>query len=577
MKSIDIRSESAVKLLSEFLDMDAPYVPGGRHANAEHFAHEVYCYVRSPYRDLFVYDTIVQYDASTGIPAPPEIRRSRRWRQSHRSRSPSPTRQMIHSASPVRETQHRSRSKSRTRDRSLSWSPSGRRYPSTTSAHNELLAKSPASRNRSPSDPRQRRMHHSQRAGERISVVDRPSFGEKAITQVERHMISASERTPTPLIPDNDIRSCGTNNGMGKRRADDGDISLPLNPRPGTTEKSSEPQSEPLTATHEPRGRNESKGQDCGSRVGRTPRNRNLRESVQAHLAGTIRRRQSLSSKVSGTRETLGQSRQPLIPTLTDSSNLNQEPDGHACFRENDNKSNTIDCLTIASSSSVPGIHSWETAGQPRSPLSNPLQESSRLAEIIKQHTNSHAPPPPFNEGLVKLDANFSDVSSRSPTQLTSQLEHPSPSPLPTHQIPKSVDTHVYNNLNKRLAQPAPTSASHPSDSHLALSTGSQAGQSKLLARLDNEKLEAWSASKLRGLDLEGPPPSVDIVSKTAPSSTAATRQSGYRHDNVQEVLDSETDIMAPESSAKEAALRLRARLHARLVTERRKGGYLNS
>jgi hypothetical protein len=39
MKSIDIRSESAVKLLAEFLDMDAPYMEGGRHVNAEHFAH----------------------------------------------------------------------------------------------------------------------------------------------------------------------------------------------------------------------------------------------------------------------------------------------------------------------------------------------------------------------------------------------------------------------------------------------------------------------------------------------------------------------------------------------------------
>jgi hypothetical protein len=546
----------------------------------------------------------MKYDASTGIPPPPEIRRTRRWRQSHRSCSPSPTRQMIQSASPVRETQDRARSKSRTSDRSLSWSPSGRRYPSSTSAHNELLAKSPASRNRSPSDPRQRRIHHSQRAGERISVVDEPSFGEKAITQVEPYMISASERTPTPLIPDNDIRSCGTGNGKGKRRADDGDISLPLNPRLGTTEKSSEPRSESLASAHELRGSNQSKVQDCGSRVGRTPRNRDLRESVQAHLAGTIGRRQPLSSKASRTRETLGQSRQPLIPTLTDSGNPNQEPDGHACFRENDlgfskirlasdsniihptHKSNTIDCLTCASSSSVPGIHSWETAGQPPSPLSNPLQEASRLAEIINQHTNSHTPPPPFDEGSVKLDAtlqNFTDVSSRSPTQLTSQLEYPSASRLPTHQIPKSVDTHVSieNNIIRRLAQPEPTSASHSSDSRLALSTDSLAGRSKLLARLDNEKLEAWSASKLRGLDLKGiscPPPSVDIVSKTpASSSTAATRQSDYHHDNVEEVLDLETDIVAPESSAKEAALRLRAQLHARLVTEKRKGGYLNS
>lgn len=39
MKSLDIRSESAVKLLSEFLDMDRPYVEGEPHPNAEHFAH----------------------------------------------------------------------------------------------------------------------------------------------------------------------------------------------------------------------------------------------------------------------------------------------------------------------------------------------------------------------------------------------------------------------------------------------------------------------------------------------------------------------------------------------------------
>ena len=39
MKSIDIRSESAVKLLSEFLDMDAQHTAGGKYVNAEHFAH----------------------------------------------------------------------------------------------------------------------------------------------------------------------------------------------------------------------------------------------------------------------------------------------------------------------------------------------------------------------------------------------------------------------------------------------------------------------------------------------------------------------------------------------------------
>ncbi|KAI0247257.1 hypothetical protein BJV78DRAFT_1397670 [Lactifluus subvellereus] len=79
MKSIDIRSESAVKLLAEFLDMDTPYVPGERHVNAEHFAHEIYCYLRSPYRDLNVYDSVVQYDTPPGIPPPLRCERTRRW------------------------------------------------------------------------------------------------------------------------------------------------------------------------------------------------------------------------------------------------------------------------------------------------------------------------------------------------------------------------------------------------------------------------------------------------------------------------------------------------------------------
>ena len=39
MKNIDIRSESAVKLLSEFLDMDAQPTADGKYVNAEHFAH----------------------------------------------------------------------------------------------------------------------------------------------------------------------------------------------------------------------------------------------------------------------------------------------------------------------------------------------------------------------------------------------------------------------------------------------------------------------------------------------------------------------------------------------------------
>ncbi|KAG1719560.1 uncharacterized protein EDB91DRAFT_1257568 [Suillus paluster] len=59
MKSIDIRAESSIKLLAEFLDLDTSYIEGQRHPNAEHFAHEIYCYIRSG-RDLSIYDTLVQ-------------------------------------------------------------------------------------------------------------------------------------------------------------------------------------------------------------------------------------------------------------------------------------------------------------------------------------------------------------------------------------------------------------------------------------------------------------------------------------------------------------------------------------
>ncbi|KZT58528.1 hypothetical protein CALCODRAFT_494801 [Calocera cornea HHB12733] len=89
MKSLDIRSEASVKLLAEFLDM----ADGGR-KNAEHFAHEVYSYLRSPYRSLTIYDTIVQYD-------PPESPSVFYHKETHsKRRSPSPYRSGSPSRSP---------------------------------------------------------------------------------------------------------------------------------------------------------------------------------------------------------------------------------------------------------------------------------------------------------------------------------------------------------------------------------------------------------------------------------------------------------------------------------------------
>ncbi|KAK0199285.1 hypothetical protein DFS33DRAFT_1369250 [Desarmillaria ectypa] len=136
MKSIDIRSESAIKLISEFLDMDT-----GSRDMAEHFSHEVYSYVRSPFKDLFVYDSAVQYDTPPHVRSPPRPGR-RRWqerdehpRRKSRSRSPSPCNRNDGRAMSPPSPQHaRWREEEGSLVRSISWSPSGRHYPSVSRA-----------------------------------------------------------------------------------------------------------------------------------------------------------------------------------------------------------------------------------------------------------------------------------------------------------------------------------------------------------------------------------------------------------------------------------------------------------
>jgi len=61
MKAIDIRSEPAVRLLGELLDTDE--YPRG----AEQFAHELYSWLRSPYKDLRKYDEIAQVSRPVGV------------------------------------------------------------------------------------------------------------------------------------------------------------------------------------------------------------------------------------------------------------------------------------------------------------------------------------------------------------------------------------------------------------------------------------------------------------------------------------------------------------------------------
>jgi E3 ubiquitin-protein ligase Topors len=58
IKAIDIRSEPAVRLLGELLDCEE--YPRG----AEQFAHELYTWLRSPFKDLRRYDEIAQVSRS---------------------------------------------------------------------------------------------------------------------------------------------------------------------------------------------------------------------------------------------------------------------------------------------------------------------------------------------------------------------------------------------------------------------------------------------------------------------------------------------------------------------------------
>ncbi|KAF7981004.1 hypothetical protein HWV62_35835 [Athelia sp. TMB] len=122
MKSIDVRSEAAIGLLGEFLDLDGDGDGNGGRRVAEHFAHEVYSYLRSPYRDLNVYDTVVQYDTPEDLPPPATLEQSRRWRappSPSPSRSRSQPRSQSSTYSPERSPDDQRRNIRRSRSRSI--------------------------------------------------------------------------------------------------------------------------------------------------------------------------------------------------------------------------------------------------------------------------------------------------------------------------------------------------------------------------------------------------------------------------------------------------------------------------
>ncbi|WVW79787.1 hypothetical protein I302_101757 [Kwoniella bestiolae CBS 10118] len=121
LKTIDIRSEPAIRLLADYLDPNPhsisnethrPHIAGS--SVAEHISHELYSFLRSPFKDLRKWDEVIQYDP---IPSP----------LSHRS-APSPS-------------SVRARSRSRSRSRSLSRSSSRSLSPLSSSSSPERSSK----------------------------------------------------------------------------------------------------------------------------------------------------------------------------------------------------------------------------------------------------------------------------------------------------------------------------------------------------------------------------------------------------------------------------------------------------
>ncbi|KAJ3512589.1 hypothetical protein NLJ89_g3434 [Agrocybe chaxingu] len=264
MKSIDIRSESAVKLISEFLDMDEGYIPGRRQTNAEHFAHEVYSYVRSPYKDLFVYDSVVQYDTPSGVP-PSDVHYSHRWN------GPSSSRVPHEPWPPARQSTRRERSRSS--DRSNSWSPSGRRY--TPPPRDEREASWSSNRQYVGQDTSR---DHSHNVRQPHSCRVDPERMDSTPCSSRRE--PTNSRPPSPRTYSTDLK--------GKQKADG-----PMSPPKGTSDhEDSRDRELNLERTPPPIQADDASANHGANRAPtkftRVPRNLSLLDSVKAHLAANL-------------------------------------------------------------------------------------------------------------------------------------------------------------------------------------------------------------------------------------------------------------------------------------------------
>ncbi|KIK97813.1 hypothetical protein PAXRUDRAFT_824533 [Paxillus rubicundulus Ve08.2h10] len=429
MKSIDIRAESAVKLLSEFLDLDTPCVEG-RHANAEHFAHEIYCYLRSPHRDLNTYDEVAQYDTPPDISLPQEIGRGSRWNEE-------PSRRPRSSISSARRSSSRSISEHRSptppRENRAAYSLStGHPRDSSAEDHHSSRPHRKHRRSQSPSDlPRGRRELDSSKRPSRLSsppdrVQDTQSHDQQIGPLRDLNRAAGRDEEAHRLIEPSSSQFAGS--AVVTKGQDDTSQSALIRPRDQNgKQKEKENTEEQVCASDAPRSRcdnsmlaaalegpdekvhtlvkpplsssgytideagdrgdqvqeislrNLSRKRSTGALV-RPPRNRTLLESVQAHLA---RPRRVTEPKEKSSRPSASENEQPAPPSeLTGNNNAGTTS---SLLRHN------------GSAASSNG----RTEDAPSSPAAHSHTRPSSI-QIID--INSPAPPPHIQVGEVGDD-----------------------------------------------------------------------------------------------------------------------------------------------------------------------------
>ncbi|KAJ7727272.1 hypothetical protein B0H16DRAFT_259763 [Mycena metata] len=487
MKAIDIRSESAVKLLSEFLDLDAPYVEGGRHVNAEHFAHEVYSYVRSPYKDLFVYDSVVQYEVTAEVPALDEEPR-RRWREP--SRSPSPA---------ILPRDARLDGNRRVRSRSLSSSRSPRRHASSR----DRLLNEHTSRG---SDKRQ--LHNARRHREsnewQLNTSGYFDTGaERTIARIQHNQ----PRSPPPT-PGDVTEPAETLDPKGKARSIPGALSA--------KEESSIPpvSREEIAVEFSPSPLAEVPFAQAPRKPARI-RNRSLFESVHAHLGGPSRKERDTRTL----QTTPGSSKFPSsldaeetgsVPSLLTRLSFPEAPEDSGPFLT---PGDSVTTKVPEHASSVPGEQVLPSPSHTKPSFSAPeimARTRARLAKLATKSTSLDGGVVPASSpaaAAVSLgsrqdgDSNISTSSSGhigDRAKLLGRLEEEKQKARgvagsPTHGTAAPVDAAVARNVGLDRISQVERSIAFPVDSSVTSVDAAEARlrrQAQLRVRLAAEKRE---------------------------------------------------------------------------------------